>query len=481
MIQNLLTINDDCIYKILDFLTLDDLCSFSQTCQKLHVLCADHFRRKYPNEAKKEVRMEIEDNEINYYAQNYCLKYFDNFIKNVKIYADSKCRFDKSNEWAARVTTFFLAKCDTKLYRICIKGHVELVPWCKEIENFLCNVEVVEFIDESKRGQDMVTLLQFCPNVKKLILNECIHMENVDAVLGRKYEQLTHFSYIKGSVLNLNPEQLKIFHETNHQLQCVTLKFTNVDNDINLITSRTVKCIETMTTNATYLEHLFLNIGGQIAQCFDDVCSQLNVLCERDHFKSLVIRFDYEGGANALKLYSSHMANWKQLTKIYLMRIRLIDVIPALRSLVHLKMIVLTEDGWFCVPDTNDMPNFNEIIDTVVGTQHFSLPQVEEVLIDHMKNGIAILNLVMLFTRHWMNLKRVLVPSNNFIVQFDIGELIRARKKLANACDVTIFTNCDGNPTNLDHKLMKLKNVQFEYDAFDDANLFQRWFMASEK
>lgn len=477
----MLTINDDCIYKILDFITLNDLCSLSQTCQKLYVLCADHFRRKYPNEAKKEVRMKIEDNETTYYAQNYCLKYFNNFIKNVKIYADSKCRFDQNNEWAERVVTFFEAKCDKKLYRICIKGHVELVPWCAQIENFLCNVEVVEFIDESERGQDMVTLLQFCPNVKKLILKKCIHVESVDAVLGQKYEQLTHFSYINGSGMNLNPEQLKIFHETNHQLQCVGLKFADDDNDLNLITSRIVQCIQTMTAHATYLEQLFLKIGGQIAKCFDDVCSQLNVLCERDHFKSLVIRFEYEGGANALKLYSNKMGNWTQLTKIYLMRIRLIDVIPALRSLVHLKIIVLTEDGWFCVPDTNAMPNFDEIIDTVVGTQHFSLPQVEEVLIDHMKNRIAILNLVMLFTRHWVNLKRVLVPNNNTILHFDIGELIRAREKLANACDMTIFTNYDDNTTNLDHKLIKLKYVQFKCNVLDDANLFQRWFMASEQ
>ncbi len=468
--------SDDCIYKILEFLTIKDLCVFSQTCTRLQALCNNHFLRKYPNE--DEVEMEIEDNEITYRGRNDYLKYFFYFIRNVKIYA-SECTFNRNNEWAQRMAYFFEAKCDRKLRRICMKGYMQLHPWCKEIEHFLCNVEIVELIDDSRHGQDMLTFLTFCPNVKKLILNGCIHVENVDAVLGQKYEQLTHFSYINGNQMHLNPEQLKIFFETNQTVQCVALKFRDGDNDLNLITSRTVNYFQTMATYATNLTDLFLTIGGTITKCFDSVCSQLNILCERDNFKSLVMRFDYEDGGNTLKLYSNRMANWKQLTKVYLMRIRLVDVIPALRSLVHLKILVLTEDGWFLVPDINSMDNLDEIIE--VGTQIFALPQVEEVLIDYMKNLMAVSNLVMVFARHWLNLKRVVVPSSGGDAQFDVAGLIRARNKLKSACDVTIFTNHDCNSTNLDHDLIKLKIVKFERkNDFDDPRLFQRWVMVPE-
>lgn len=455
---------------------------FSQTCTRLQALCDNHFRRKYPNEGTNEVEMEVEDNEIIYRGRNDYIKYFFYFIQNVKIYAsESKCTFNQNNEWAQRMADFFEFKCSRKLHRICVKGYMELLPWCKEIEHFLCNVEIVECIDDSRRGQDMLTFLKFCPNVKKLILNGCIHVENVDAVLGQKYEQLTHFSYINGGQMHFNPEQLKIFFETNHKVQCVALKCVDRNDDLNLVTSRNVNYFQTMATYATNLKHLFLTIGGTITKCFDSVCSQLNILCERDNFQSLVMRFDYDYGANTLQLYSNRMANWKQLTKVYLMRIRLIDVIPALRSLVHLKILVLTEDGWFMVPDTNHMDNFDKIIDTSVGTQNFALPQVEEVLIDCMKNSLSISNLLMLFTRHWSSLKRVLVPSNGCDVQFDVAGLIRARKKLESACDVTIFTNHDGNSTNLQHDLIKLKIVEFNrINVFDDSRLFQRWFMVPE-
>lgn len=199
------------------------------------------------------------------------------------------------------VIEFFKTKCDEKLQ----KGYIDLVPLFKEIDNFLCNVEVVQFIDDDgngKKGQDMVAFLKFCPNMTKLVLRDCIHEENVHAVLQQKYRHLTHFSYINGSVLNLPPEQLKIFYETNPTDQCLTWKWQEIncdesDVDLHLINNRSVQCIQSMTAYATNLEHLFLKVSGTLTKCFDDICSQLDALCERVNFKSLGIRFDYEDAA----------------------------------------------------------------------------------------------------------------------------------------------------------------------------------------
>lgn len=126
------------------------------------------------------------------------------------------------------------------------------------------------------------------------------------------------------------------------------------------------------------------------------------------------------------------------------------------------------------------MLNFDEMIDAVDAAQNFSIPQVEEILIDYMKNERAVLNLLMLFARHFVNLKRVIVPNpyHHSGVKFDVSELNRAREKLENACELTIFSDYDGNPTSLNLKLIKSKFVQFTYG--DDLNPFQKWFMPTD-
>lgn len=43
------TLVDDCVYEILNWLNLDDLCAISRTCKKLRRLSAHEFQRKYPD------------------------------------------------------------------------------------------------------------------------------------------------------------------------------------------------------------------------------------------------------------------------------------------------------------------------------------------------------------------------------------------------------------------------------------------------
>lgn len=91
--------------------------------------------------------------------------------------------------------------------------------------------------------------------------------------------------------------------------------------------------------------------------------------------------------------------------------------------------------------------------------------QLEEVQI---KNTYEVLAEYALFhVRNFKYLKRIRcarfdgkVDSTHSI--FETTELNRAREKLENACELTIFTNCEGNATNLDHKLVKLNVVKFE-------------------
>lgn len=172
-----------------------------------------------------------------------------------------------------------------------------------------------------------------------------------------------------------------------------------------------------------------------------------------------------------LKSHANQLADLKQLSRIHLADIRLINIIPALRSLVHLKTIVL--HSFTLEYDLiHSLSDFDDI------TALVAVPQVEEVQFEYVFDTMCITLLV----THWMNLKRILVSTNrddNYSPKFNIAMLNRARRKLKNACELTIFTNCEGNSTNLDHELVKLKFVEFEYDC--DAHPFQRYCMPSNQ
>lgn len=163
-----------------------------------------------------------------------------------------------------------------------------------------------------------------------------------------------------------------------------------------------------------------------------------------------------------LKSHGNRLANFQQLTKIRLTGVRLIAVIPVLRSLIHLKIIVLRDlfdqDNWL------DWKNVSE----QVGTQFISLPQVEELQIQGGKRKL-ITTYVMQFARHWSNLKRILLPEcDSFDTTFHIAELNRVREKLKNACELTILTDNIDDDINVDHPLVKLKYMTFKH-GFEES------------
>lgn len=460
-------LNDDCIYEILEWLSLDDLFRCSRTCKRLQSLCENHFLRKYPIQANEEVRIRIEfDGKLRVFPIKKYVNYFYNFIKNLHI---SVWNFQHNKEMInSLVVNFINSKCDRNLRRISLRGNIELVPLCKEIESFLRRVKVVEFSRRYESSQDEAIFLRYCPEVTKLYLNHPLHMQNVEAILLQKYHQLTHFTYVNYHVMNLNAKKLKSFFLTNKKIQyvaweCINYNGAELDNDCAM------KCIQTLDY-ALNLQHLFLSIGPPLTKRIDGIFNHLNELCKRDNFKLLELQFDDVVGAIALNVQANRMSKWTQLTRIHLRCMRLSHMIPALRLLGYLKSLVLHylwhEYFWIWLPEDGDRLEGS--------SQHIGLPQVDEVQIDSIEDDETIHNCVMQVFRHWKNLKRIFVPkSSKCNIKFDIDELNRARKKLEQACELTIFTNHKGNATNVDYDLVKLKFVEFKSDSF------KRFFMPS--
>lgn len=141
-------------------------------------------------------------------------------------------------------------------------------------------------------------------------------------------------------------------------------------------------------------------------------------------------------------------------------------MIPALRLLIHLRIIVF-EYLWH-------ENNWNQLLNL----QNLALPQVTEVHIDHIDSSETLSHCVMLFVKQWKNLKRIVLPVSSGCndEMFDVAELDSTRKKLKNACELTILTDQKGNATNLNHELVKLKLVEFRYNGVCP---FQRYHIVS--
>lgn len=399
--------------------------------------------------------------------ENY-VKYFHNFIRNLTI---SMWNFEENEELVNhQVVNFVKTKCDENLEIIHIDGNINLGPLCEEIGSFLSKVRVVEFYQRHENGHDETTFLKYCPNLTKLTFIGPIRTDKIDSILQQKYQQLKYF-YLMNIESNLDVEKLKIFFQKNDKIQCIFWKYRYCGGDEN----NAVECIKTVNY-VVNLEHLFLSIDSSLTKWFNDICHNLAVLCESKNFKFLELEFCYEDGANLLNSHANQLSTLRQFIKIHLKFISLYDVVETLRSLVYLKVIVFEDATEY---DWDQWSNLDETIARVNSSPLMALPQIQEIFIEGVVGSGQLYAYVLQFVRHCKNLKKIYVPKRRrYQTQFDMKILDRERRKLRNACEVTILTS-HKNATNLEHELVKLKYFEFEWN-FCLTNPFQRFFISSE-
>lgn len=444
-------LNDDCIYKILEWLPIDDLCTFNRTCTRIRGLCDDYFHQKLSKLLNKEVIVRFDETTVE--CEMY-VKCFNNFIKNLRIDCCGNVDFNV-------VVNFIKTKCDPNVRKLGIRNFKVLAPNYKEIASFLQSAETVEFYNLAGSGRNQSALLKYCPNLTTISMRGYDTDSKVtnfifDDIFEEKYPKLQHLHLLK-----VRPEylkKLKSFLREHNSIKCMEW-ISFFDSDIY----GQLQCIKAVVDLALNLEHLYLKVDEND---FETICRYLEVICARDNFKSLYLQFRNEfcdpTTTNLLKSNASQLASFKQLTKISIKSwgLRLTDLIKALGRYVHLKSIELI---WYDCVEMIMWP-LKEIppIDT--------LPQIEEFTIIGRSSKEETLMFLMQFARYWVNLKKVTVYFEHYDVKqlIHVAELNEARMKLENPCELTIFTNAKGNETNLNHELVKLKCVELEqFDSFE--------------
>lgn len=153
-----LDMNDDCIDSICNLLPLDDLCSMSKTCKRLHYIAGDYFQRYYPN---NRVRIQSFRRRSVFYMYPD-EKYVDDlkpFIRNVSIqeYKGSAC------------VNYLKKNFSANLREIALDGiHCELnAAHGVHIKNQLERLESFKFVNCSV-GDIYDVFLKHCKNLKHL-------------------------------------------------------------------------------------------------------------------------------------------------------------------------------------------------------------------------------------------------------------------------------------------------------------------------
>lgn len=152
--------NDDAIFSILERLSLEDLCSVSQTCIKLRDLAANHFSRSYPQLLLQKITVEKTNGTIDFKEKTNYVKCFGDKIESVEI---KNCKYDK------QLLHFMRTKCTENMKRIEFCGGVWSKLFLRGIRKILRNVEFIKL--RWAEGVSLGDILRHCHRLKRLYLS----------------------------------------------------------------------------------------------------------------------------------------------------------------------------------------------------------------------------------------------------------------------------------------------------------------------
>lgn len=184
----------DCFEDIFDYMSLQDLAKFGQTCERIQRIVGHHFRQSYQGAKVSFYR----NFEVNYVYAN-CLI---DFVQKIRV-IQSDLEFSRFLQWNR-----FESLKQIRLYDQNLTSHkIECM------KTILRQVEAVELFECKIEGDFFESLLVFCPNVKRLCVDGTTMIETKYNWLHRNYPTLEHFQLL--TVIGLEIDDLQVFFDLN--------------------------------------------------------------------------------------------------------------------------------------------------------------------------------------------------------------------------------------------------------------------------
>ncbi len=438
MVQQLMSLNDECFHQLFKWLTLDDLCQLSKTCSRLQQLTGEYYQRKYPSKWVH-VSNATADGVVLSPNKNY-VKCFSKFIQNISI------DFLRSDyDVLAR---FLQRNCNNRPKIVQFRCSYLPEAFGDRVKSILESAETIAFrnclIDSGR-------LMARCDNLKNLFVVENLlndQYEQVEDILDGSYPRLEHFHFRYAGYLD--SDKLKVFFG-NNTVKSITWYFFrkhwNVIHDI----------IETIVTHAVDLVQLFISIEGQNYN-FTKICQKLRNLDDNETFKRLELQFVGEEVERKLMSQGDAMASIKSLVGLHFCAFRNFQhVVPFIKANTNLRILQFKMDS-----------DVDEVVFPLPNPSLYVLPNLEQLhLIGLTKN----FNYIHAYVLKSPKLRRVVTKDCTF-TEFNLDKLNAGRKEQPFACDTTIYTEQHNIFTDFSRDLVNIKRVDFEVNEFNLENPF---------
>lgn len=379
---------NDVIYKIIDFLDLNDLNAFSLTCKRIRALCGYHFERKY---FTKYLKIKETKTGIQLVNHGKYINYFTEYIQNVILCGRYMVCFKKllaPDDLCANLLTYLKWNCSENLKEIQFEYIHFVNDFGAFIQEHLQNVEIVSFVSCKIDGNIYECFLKYCPKLKVLNYSEYFINE----------------LWLTGDCPALDTFYLNFQNESDRWN-----RFMQQNN--NVIRMQTVflkgdairPLCKSLVERALNLKKLCLTINRDIDLRLVD--HELMQLCDRDSFEHLEIMVE------PCRLHK--FENIEKFTKLKKLTTFFFDFaviedgfLTVLSKFTHLKRLDLV-----CTR-TNGEKQFNTF-----RAKQYHFENLEELFIGYYSNDTQIEEIISLFLRNSMKLKTVTIlhPSvNNF-------------------------------------------------------------------
>lgn len=436
-----LSLNDDCIYEIFGYLSLDDLCSISETCQRLHQLSGNYFRRKHPDvwlELSTDTVKLNEDGTFLFMPKTWTEKCFGEFYQNLII---------RDNFWTdiKIVFKFVQSKCAKKLKKVLFEQCYPLMSSHGNcIKDQLKYVEMVEF-NMCSITENFFDCLEFSRKLKLLKITNC-YGENANGWTMLEFPRLNHFEYSSYPFGVCPDSSLATFLRQNQSIE--TCKLTLKENVHN-----TVNCVVTNTEN---LKNFSVTFDGDGNSNFKQIKNDLCQLHERINFRCLEVNLMRNNHEDTMSI-----STWDALVPIKSIKKLIIDIANTeskniIKILQHIDVQFIRLSLL-----TNFNPFFESAIDNFSDLEHLVLNGNRSVC-----NSKHLIEPFVLLAPKLRNIVIYGCYSIDF-TEATIAMLNEQRRKIPNACRmlITIVAFCNTRFAGMNNT-NELLNISTDFISF---------------
>lgn len=387
--DNLTSLNDDCIFRILNQISLDDLCAVSETCKKLKRLAEIQFVKKYPRLASQSFGIDVDCGTIGFSSPQNYFRCFSRQMQGVSINVPS-------SYMNAKLLQFVKENCSKDLKNAFFYD----INWPDEfrngIEEYLQNVETLQFYICDERKQFVDTFLRFF---------------GIDRRQSRPFVKYPKLKHLKWHCDNLS--LLKTFFKENPTIKRFTCRINQYNVDWH---KQMLKIV-----SRAAIEELFVEVW--VKTDFSLMQRELKMLNQNEHLNRFEIQINADHLVNPIELAAVrsftgfHMDN----RKVYF---DLDQHIPAFKMFVNLTVL--------------DMRYFESENVAVCFAQN--LPNLVEFYYDRHPDQSKVAKIVTPFVRWSKKLVKIVIVGKGVENgEMSVFLLNEERKQLQGATNVIIY------------------------------------------